>query len=122
MSQDTPSPANPEQLEQLRADLIESAGLLRDSHHLDPEARGRLAELIDELGQALAPGAPPESAAHLATTASALARALHEHRDEGLLSGARTRLDEAAAHAEAEAPFATQIVRRFLDLLHQIGI
>ncbi|QDV33088.1 DUF4404 family protein [Tautonia plasticadhaerens] len=122
MSQATPPPADPEHLARLRTDLVESARLLRDAHHLDPEERARLAELIDELGQALDPAAPPETAAHLASSASALARALHERRDEGLLSSTRARLDEAAAHAEAEAPFATQVVRRFLDLLAQIGI
>ncbi|RUL88105.1 DUF4404 family protein [Tautonia sociabilis] len=115
-------PADPEPLASLRADLIESARLLRDAHHLDPEERARLAELIDELGRALDPSAPPETAAHLASSASALARALHDRRDEGLLSATRARLDEAAVRAESEAPFATQVVRRFLDLLAQLGI
>ena len=119
---DPPTPPEHEHLVHLRADLLESARLLREAGSLDAVERARLAELIDELGHVLDPGAPPETAAQLAHSASSLARALHEHREAGPIGTARERLDAAAAHAEADAPFATQVVRRFLDLLAQIGI
>jgi len=117
----TPSPGS-EHLERLRTDLQDAAQRLRQTHRLDDDERARLAELIDELGQALGPEAPPDALAHLAETASTLAKALHDHEEEGTLSHLRDRLDEAAAHAEVDAPWATSIVRRFLDLLAQIGI
>ena len=107
---------------QLRADLREASRRLRETDHLDPEERARLAALIDELGDALDPQTPPEASARLANEATALVDALHEQHDEGLLAHARDRLRDAAAHAEADAPFATGVARRFLDLLAQIGI
>jgi len=123
MSEPSSSPTpDPNRLADLRSELLESAQRLRRMHHLDAEERARLGELIEELSQSLDPNASPESAALVADRAAALARAVHDHHEEGVIASTRERLYEAIAHADADAPWATSIVRRFLDMLAQIGI
>ncbi len=103
--------------------LHEVAGLLRESRSLEPEARQALAELLDELGQALRSSQPaPAEVAHLAGTTAQLAEALHRRHDSGWLAQARERFEEAAAQAEARAPIAVGLARRLLDALSNIGI
>src|SRR4051794_9364515 len=76
--------------------LHEVAQLLREAHHLGPEAQAALAELLDELSQNLGP-APlsDETRAHLEANTVHLIQALHS-QEEGPLSAARKRLEEAA--------------------------
>src|SRR5260370_40847615 len=102
----------------IRASLHELAQVLREAHHLEPEAQEALADLVDELGKALMPTAIASSeTAHLANSAASLARALHEEQNPTLLSAAKQRLQQAALRAEARAPMATGIARRLLDTL-----
>ena len=101
--------------------LLDLAGLLREAHHLTPETRTALADLMVELAGALGPGDTGPQAAHLAETAAQAARALNEPH-HGLLDAARARLEAAAVHAEARAPVATGVAWRLLDLLSEIGI
>ncbi len=108
---------------QMRADLHEMARLLREGGHLEPQAQRSLAGLLEELGSELDSAAvPSQHTAHLAETISHVARSLHEKRQPTLIAAARDRLQEAATWAEAEAPVATGIVRRFIDVLASIGI
>src|SRR5262249_30278410 len=81
-----------------------------------------LAELVDELGEALrvAP-VPPEEVARLAGTTAQLAEALHHH-DRGWLESARDRFDEAVVQTEAHAPVAVRLARRLADSLGSMGI
>jgi hypothetical protein len=116
-----PSPG-PDAAAQIRANLLESARLLREAHHIDPEAQRTLADLVEELGEALDPSASSsDHTIHLAESSTHLVRALHQ-RHEGLIASARQRLAAAAARAESDAPVATGIARRFIDALADLGI
>jgi hypothetical protein len=119
---DTPQ-SNVPSLAELQARLHDVTRLLRDSTSLDPETRGVLAELVDELTAALqASNAPPAGVAQLAASAAHLAEALHHQQDQGLLAKARDRLGVAVLQAEAHAPLAAGVARRLLDALANIGI
>jgi hypothetical protein len=109
--------------EQVQAHLHELAEVLREAHHLEPEAQEALADLVEELGKALTPTAiASHETAQLANTAAHLARALHQEHNPTLLSAAKQRLEQAALRAEAQAPVATGIARRLLDALANLGI
>jgi len=103
--------------------MAEAARLLRQAHHLGPDAQQRLAELAEEMGKAL-DGHPVSSAemSHLADTTASLVHALHKQHDTGLLSDARDRMERAIIAAEVQAPVATGVARRLLDALANIGI
>jgi hypothetical protein len=108
---------------QIRACLHDLAEVLREAHHLEPEAQQALADLVDELQAALEPTAvPPAELAHLAESAAHLARALRQRHDAGLLAAARERLEQAAVRAETAAPLATGLARRFMETLANLGI
>ena len=115
--------SSPQDGAQVQANLHELAEVLREAHHLEPEAQEALANLVDELGKALTPAALASSeTAHLASTAAGLARTLHQEASPSLLSAAKRRLEQAALRAEAQAPVATGIARRLLDALADLGI
>ncbi len=107
----------------IQTSLHELAQVLREAHHLEPESQAALADLVDELGKALTPAVLASSeTAHLATSAAGLARALHQEANPSLLAAAKERLEQAALRAETEAPLATGIARRIVDLLADLGI
>ena len=106
-----------------RASFHELAQVLREAHHLEPEAQEALADLVDELGKTLTPTALAGSeTAHLASSAADLARTLHQEQSPTLLSAAKQRLEQAALRAETQAPVAAGIARRLLDVLADLGI
>jgi len=118
---DQPSPS-PDAAARIRANLLEASRLLRSAHHLEPEAQRTLADLVEELGEALDPAvASSPHAAHLAESSTHLLHALHQPH-EGLIASARQRLSAAAARAETDAPVATGIARRLIDALSDLGI
>jgi Domain of unknown function (DUF4404) len=106
----------------LRANLKDLAQLLRNARHLDPEAQQELADLVTELSQALAGNLTSEEAEHLGRSAVHMIQALHEQQGADYLTAARDRLRDAAVRAEVEAPAATGIVRRLIDMLANLGI
>jgi hypothetical protein len=109
----TPVPARLQQLAQR----------LRQAHHLGPEERSALAELVEELSQALDPASLPEPARkHLEDNAAHLLQALQTPEQQGTLGAATKRLEEAALRLENEAPQVTGIVRRLIDALANLGI
>jgi hypothetical protein len=119
---DQPSGAPPTQAE-LQANLAALAQLLRKTHHVGPDAQRKLAELVQELSQALAaPAVPTAEVAALASSTGGLVRALHEQADTGKLGEARDRVNRAIFAAEARAPFAAGIVQRLVDVLSDLGI
>jgi hypothetical protein len=105
------------------ARLHEVARLLRDADHLGPEAQRALAELADELANAL--GSSNVASAEevlLAQRVSELMAALHARQDSGPPPATRHRLQEAILAAEARAPFAAGLAQRLLDALANLGI
>jgi hypothetical protein len=116
-------PDNASPLPDVQQRLHEVAGLLRESGSVDPEARNVLAELVDELSEALRSSqVPPEEVAVLARTTAQLAEALHHRPAPGWLGQVRDRFEQAALRAEARAPVAVGLARRVLDALANIGI
>ena len=116
-------PENTTPLPEIQARLHEVARLLRESGNVDPGSRQILAELVDELGEALRSSqVPPEEVAQLASTTAQLAEALHGRHDAGWLAQLRDRFEAAALGAEARAPVAVGLARQLLDALANIGI
>lgn len=114
---------NAEVIAQIRNDLKECAGLLREGERLNADSRNTLAKLLEELGTELDPSArPSEQTVQLAQLVGKLARSIHEQHHANLLASSRKRLAEAAHWAESHSPVATDIVSRFLELLASIGI
>jgi len=108
---------------EVQASLVAISHLLREAHHLRPEAQRTLAELIDELGHALGSSqASPQELTHLADSTAKLVEAVHQQHGEGVLAAARDRLEEAVIGAEARAPVVAGVARRLLDALSNLGI
>src|SRR5262245_57120070 len=103
--------------------LHELARDLREADHLGPEAQQAIADLLEELARAIPPaGVAPAETAHLAESASHLARALHERHESGALAAAVERFEAAINRAEAKAPLASGIARRLIETLANLGI
>ena len=116
-------PSTPAVPPEVRDSLHIVSQLLREAHHLGPEAQYQLAEVVDELSRALgATTISPAEVAHLRESTTRLVEALHQRHDEGLLAAARDRMEEAAAALEARAPTLAGITRRLLDTLSNLGI
>ena len=118
---DQPPPVRPA-AEPARASLHELAQLLRAAHHLDPGAQRDLADLMDEMAEAIGPAAPSAQVDHLAESSAHLVHVLHDRQDAGRLAAAKNRLADAAARAEAKAPVATGVALRLIDTLAGLGI
>jgi hypothetical protein len=118
-----PAPSGPPADASISARLHQLARLLREAQHLGPELQTELANLIDELRQALPAGTPlGGDQAHLAESAAHLVHAIHQRQNAGLLEAAKMRLEDAALRAQAEAPVAAGIVRRLIETLANLGI
>jgi hypothetical protein len=103
--------------------LHELAEMLRRSPHLGPTEQAALANLMDELRQAVDPTRLPEaSQQHLTQSAAHLVDSLHQNADAGVLAAATRRLEEAAVRVEAEAPLVSGVLRRMVDALANWGI
>jgi hypothetical protein len=108
---------------EIQARLQDITRLLRQTGSLDGEARGTLAELVEELTQALAAeNLPAAELSHLADTTAHLAETLHHQQDLGVVGKARKRLQRTLTSAEASAPIAVGLARKLLDALANIGI
>jgi hypothetical protein len=98
------------------------AQLLRQADHLEPEAQQALADLVDEMGNALNTSAiPSQDLNHLAESTAHLAQVVHQ-QDTGVVSAARQRLEEAIVAVESRAPLAAGVGRRLLETLANLGI
>lgn len=106
-----------------QAGLHSIAEILREPHPLSPEIRAVLADLVDEMGRALATATvQPAEVAHLAESTAQLARAMLRQEHPGLLAAARDRVEAAILAAESKAPLTAGLARRLLDTLANIGI
>jgi hypothetical protein len=112
-------PARPE----VEAGIHTLSQLLREAHHLGPEAQEQLAQLMDELGSALGSGTISSAElAHLRSSTARLVEALHQRHDERTVESARDRMEEAVIAAETKAPVVAGVARRLLDTLASLGI
>jgi hypothetical protein len=109
--------------ERITEGLHDLARVLRAGPPLGPEAQRALAELIDELGNAVGSGSVPSAdVTHLAEMTSHFVQALHRKHEPGGLAAARDRLERAVLRAEATAPVTAGLARRALDALSNLGI
>jgi|SRR6516225_3619268 len=107
----------------VRTRLRELAQAVRRAHHLEPETRQKLADLLARLSQELKPETlSAEDKAHLVAGIVELSEALEQEKGTGPLTAARERLEEAVVETQAEAPVATGFLRRLIDALANIGI
>jgi hypothetical protein len=107
----------------VRTKLRQLAQDVRRAHHLEPETRRKLADLLTRLSQELKPETlSAEDKGHLVAGIVELSEALREEKGIGPLTAARERLGEAIIETQAEAPVATGFLRRLLDALANIGI
>jgi len=119
---ENPVPGTPS-VPEIQARLHAVAQQLQRSHSLDPASRRALGELVQELSTAIQSAqVPPAEMAHLAESTARLAESLHHKHDQGLLSQARDRFEQAVIGAEAQAPFVTGLARRLLETLANLGI
>jgi hypothetical protein len=107
---------------EVQAELQEVAALLRRASHLEPSAQQRLAEVVEDFARTIHPDAAPSAEmVHLAQDLARLVRSLHK-QETPLLRTAGRHLREAIGRVEAQSPFVTEIIRRLLDALANIGI
>jgi hypothetical protein len=106
----------------LRARLEELGRLLRAADQLEPETRQGLADLVEEIGQALNEGRlEPATVSQLSASAAQIADALR-HQHHGFFGTARDGLERIVVDAEGRAPVATGFAERLIDILSEIGI
>jgi GTP1/Obg family GTP-binding protein len=107
----------------VQAHLHTIAQLLRSADHVGPEAQQLLADLVDELGKALASAeVPNEEIAHLTESATLLAKAVQEENAPGVLQKAESRLESAVVAIESKAPALASLTRRLAEMLSNLGI
>ena len=117
------SAPGPQTVAELQARLRQLSASIREADHLDSSTQLSLARLLDELTTQLnSNGVELEKTTRLAEAVSDVARSLHEPHSAGLIESASLRLQEVAARAEVEAPVATSVVYRFIDVLANMGI
>ena len=103
--------------------LREVARLLRQADHLEPEAQKSLANLAEELANALsAGGGPSTEEAQLGQQAGQLIQVLHHKEPAAPLAAKQSRLKEAILAAESRAPFAAGLAQQLLDAMATFGI
>lgn len=106
----------------LRRRLQDLGQLLAQADHLEPEMQQQLAELVQELGQAMQGGElEPSAVAQLSDSTAQLTDALRAQH-QGLLSTARDGLERLVVDAEGRAPVATGFAERLIDVLSNLGI
>jgi hypothetical protein len=104
------------------AGLHAVAEALRKAHHLTPEARQALADLLDALSDpAVSAAASPADLARLTDGTAHLVRALQHKHDPGLVASAVEGLEQAVLRVESAVPVAGAF-HRLLDALANIGI
>lgn len=115
--------AMPQSWRELQDHLVEVADGLRDVEHIDPQARRELADLLDELSEAIATTKlPAQDVEHLVATTTHVAKSLQHPATHGVVSSAVERLEHAVLSAQSRAPVLAGITRRLIDVLSSIGI
>ncbi len=105
-----------------RASLSELARLLRDVDHLEPDVRRELADVVDELEAAVRGELTAEQAEHVRASVRDVIEAIRAQREENPVAQAREQLESTVARTAAEAPVASGVARRFIEMLANLGI
>lgn len=118
-----PSESSSRSPEEIRAELVSVARRIEALETLTPEIRSRMVTLLDELASLLDQGRTEAEIGHVSRLSLRLRALVDEAQDQESLAGrSRELLEQAAAHAEADAPVLTNVVRRLIDVLADIGI
>jgi hypothetical protein len=103
--------------------LHELAQKLREADQLGPDAQRAVADLLDQLAQAIHPaGGGVDEHAHLADSATHLAHALRQKPEAHSVASALERFEFSVSRMEARAPLASGIVRQLIETLANLGI
>jgi DNA repair ATPase RecN len=109
--------------EEIREELAESARKLERLTDLDPAMRTGMTTLLLELDEMIRAGGTKEEVEHVSRLSEELRKLIEEVRDhETVLGRSREVLEHAAAQAETDAPVLTNVARRLIDVLAEIGI
>jgi hypothetical protein len=119
-----PSSSQPNPPDEALANLLTTAQALSASKHLTPTAQKALADLVGELGKALASGkASNEEVARLAESVALLNQTIADQENrEHSKHAARERLQESIYRAEVKHPILAGLAQQFLNILAEIGI
>jgi hypothetical protein len=120
-----PDPSSPHSNtpEEIFAILHSTAQTLGATKHLTPAAQKALANLVEELGKALASAnASGEEVGRLAEGVALLNQAIADQENREHSKRARERLEESICLAEAKHPFLTSLAQQFLNILAELGI
>jgi hypothetical protein len=116
-------PAGADAKTQVLRHLHAVSHLLRAAHRLSPEAQALLADLVDELANALeSEEVPNDDVAQLTESTSHLVQAVHEKHEPGMLEAAESRLERAVVAVESKAPALASLARRLAEMLSDLGI
>ncbi|GIW86430.1 MAG: hypothetical protein KatS3mg108_0754 [Isosphaeraceae bacterium] len=102
--------------------LSELARLLRDVDHLEPQVRRELADVVEELDSAVRGELNPDQAAHLRQSVAHLVETIRSQRETGLVANARQQLEATLVRTETEAPVASGVARRLIEMIADLGI
>jgi uncharacterized protein DUF4404 len=103
--------------------LHDLAQKVREADSLGPQAQRAVADLLDDLAQAIPPATGSSTeATHLAESATHLADTLREPQKSNAVPPALERFETAVARAEAKAPLASGIARQIIEALANLGI
>jgi hypothetical protein len=106
----------------VETNLHDLAQLLRQAEHLGPKTQMALAQILEELAQAMhsAP-VPSQELIPLAHSTADLVHALHQKEDTQI-SSTQARLRRSILQIENQSPFVAQLAERLLDTLASSGI
>ena len=108
---------------EVQAHLHAISQLLRDAHRLGSEEQALLADLVDELSNALeSPEVSNAELAQLSGGTAHLVQAVHENHEPSMLEAARDRLEGAVVAIESKAPTLAGLTRRLAEMLSNLGI
>jgi hypothetical protein len=104
-----------------QAQLRTVAKLLHEAHRLDPKAQELLAELVEELSRTV-DALPLQELEHLTQCATQLVQIAKQSGEQGTLTTALNRLDNALGRVEARFPTIAAIGHRLIEALADLGI
>lgn len=109
--------------EEALAKLYATAQALSTTKDLSPIAQKTLANLLDELGKAVASGkVSGEVVDHLAESVGQLNQALANQENPEHSKKARESLEESIFRAEAKHPYLAGMIQQLLNILADLGI